>query len=128
MIKNEFSISVVFLCLFLGCAKISSDKIYSMSQIDKIPEYPGGLGEFYEYLNNNLSSPSLKDSISLLYRIEIDRNGIVKNISVINGYSFEFDENVKKVIKNSEKWTPGLKDNVEVPVFLDLPFLFLPSK
>lgn len=128
MIKNEFSISVVFLCLFLGCAKISSDKIYSMSQIDKIPEYPGGLGEFYEYLNNNLSSPSPKDSISLLYRIEIDRNGIVKNISVINGYSFEFDENVKKVIKNSEKWTPGLKDNVEVPVFLDLPFLFLPSK
>lgn len=128
MKKNEFFIFIVVLSLVLGCTRFSSDKIYSMSQVDKMPEYPGGLDIFYKYLNSELSSPSPKDSIYLLYRIQIDRNGIVKNTSVLSGYSFEFDENVKKVIENSEKWSPRIKDNVQVPVFFDLPFLFLPSK
>jgi len=121
-------IAVFSISLLSSCTKFSNEKIYSISQVDKIPEYPGGLNAFYEYLNEELSNPSPNDSIHLLYRIEIYRHGVINNISVLNGYNLDFDQRVKHVIVNSKKWSPGLKENIEVPVFLDLPFLFLPSE
>jgi hypothetical protein len=99
-----------------------------MDQVDTIPEYPGGLAEFYEYLNRELSNPSPRDSIFLLYRFEVNRYGIVENTSVLNGYNYEFDQKVQAALKNSIRWRPGLKENKEVIVFLDLPFVFLPSQ
>ena len=112
----------------ISCDDPRNVKIYSMDQVDTIPEYPGGLTEFYGYLNRELSNPSPRDTIFLLYRFEVNRSGIVENTSVLNGYGDEFDKKVQAALKNSKKWRPGVKENKEVTVFLDLPFVFLPSQ
>jgi|GEM_PF-5940028 len=124
----EYFSLILLIFGIISCNNSRNVKIHSMDQVDTIPKYPGGLAEFYEYLNRELSNPSPRDSIFLLYRFEVNRYGIVENTSVLNGYNYEFDQKVQTALKNSIRWRPGLKENTEVTVFLDLPFVFLPSK
>lgn len=124
---SRLRIYLLYFIFVLGCSASKDPEVYSMNDVDKMPEYPGGLQAFYEYLNKELDNPSSNDSIQVIFRFEINNHGILENISVVKGFNIEFDKRVEVVLYNSLQWSPGEKDNKKASVYLDLPFLFLPE-
>ena len=124
---SRLRISLLYFIFLLSCSASKDPEVYSMNDVDKMPEYPGGLQAFYEYLNKELDNPSSNDSIQVIFRFEINNHGILENISVVKGFNIEFDKRVEEVLYNSLQWSPSEKDNKKVSVYLDLPFLFLPE-
>lgn len=129
-IKNEFSanprgykkLSQLTVTGFAPTSAISDEheKVYDFVSIEKVPDFPGGMKKFYEYLGKSIKYPvtaqnnNVQGKIFLSFTVEKD--GQLNDVQVIRGLGSGLDEEALRVIKGSPKWNPGIQNGDPVRV------------
>ena len=102
----------------------SNDPVLS-SVLDRLPEYPGGIKKFYDYVGNNIEKPDVDESIgslNVIMSFVIERDGSMSDIKVLRSSDRNLEREAIRVLKSLKiKWSPGFKDGEKVRVLYTLP-------
>jgi periplasmic protein TonB len=75
--------------------------------------YPGGFAAWKKYLENNLKNDTPSDNAApegvykVNIRFKVDKEGNVSDITPLTKLGYGLEEEAIRVIKKSNKWTPG---------------------
>ncbi|WP_247236042.1 energy transducer TonB [Telluribacter sp. SYSU D00476] len=104
----------------------SEEKIYT--EVDKSPEFPGGVRAMYEYLARNIQYPTMaarnKVQGKVMTTFVVGEDGTIRDITVKSGVNKEVDQEAVRVIKRMPKWVPGELQGQRVAVQYNLPINF----
>ncbi|MUV02750.1 regulatory sensor-transducer, BlaR1/MecR1 family protein [Flavobacterium rakeshii] len=101
-----------------------SDEILSTAGLTLQPEYPGGMPQFYNYINENFTIPDVKENKTLKIYISfvVEKDGSMSNIKVLRDPGYGAGEEAIRVLKSvPEKWMPGEMDGKSVRSSFTLP-------
>lgn len=98
--------------------------------VDQQPEYPGGIGEFIQFVQRNLKYPSLAKNKGIEGKVYvsfvINKNGELEDIEAVKGIGFGCDSEAERVVAmSSGKWIPGSQEGKAVSVRMILPIMFV---
>lgn len=115
--------------VFLAGAAL--DSTTSVSKIEKMPEFPGGVQRLAEYIKSNINLPSGLDSTQLIDRMllsfVVQKDGSISGVKVLRSSGSEaVDAVALKTVSGMPKWSPALVDAKPVSVQYTLP-VALPS-
>jgi periplasmic protein TonB len=108
--------------------KIDTDKIYETSDVQKIPEFPGGEAAMQTYLRDNIKYPEdakkagIQGTVALSFVVE--KNGAISRIKILKDPGGGIGLEAVRVIKAMPRWQPGEIENVPVRVTFVLPLRF----
>lgn len=136
--RNSFSLTLdgeAFDINFLGGILGNNDKYHPQGEdkvfsgnVDKMPEYPGGVDALMDYLRGNLKYPESaknnKQEGRVFIGFVVEKDGSVTNISVLRGVCEDLDNEAIRVVKAMPKWNPGMKNGKSVRVQYTLPIVF----
>lgn len=94
------------------------------AELDYLPEYPGGIIKFREYIANNFEKPELDGvtTVKVLMSFVIEKDGSMTNIKVLRNPGYGLDVEAIRVLKSLKtKWKPGLKDGQKMRTQYNLP-------
>lgn len=130
---------------------IVSERIYENGEIisknidstfyrkEELPRFPGceemeldqnelkecSLRKLYEYIGIHINYPPKSRTRNIqgkaLVYFQVDKDGNIVNIKVLNGISKDIKKECLRVVKNMPRWTPGKVDGEPVKVGLNLP-------
>lgn len=96
--------------------------------VDNMPEFPGGLQQFYAYIAKNIRYPpgarASKTQGRVIISMIIERDGAVAEVKVIKSASRELDAEAVRVVSSSPKWNPGIQNGAAVRVQFAIPISF----
>jgi len=95
-----------------------------ISELDKMPEFPGGMSKFYTYVGNNFTRPELDAERTLRVYVSfvIEKDGSITDIIVKNDPGFGMGKEAIRVLKSLKtKWSPGIIDGKPVRTAYNLP-------
>jgi protein TonB len=103
---------------------IDDKGINSTTELDKLPEFPGGINKFYNYVGNNFEKPDIESTNT--YRIfvsfVIEKDGSMTDIKVIKDPGYGLGKEAIRVLKSLKtKWTPGIIGSKAVRTSYNLP-------
>jgi protein TonB len=109
-----------------GPAKIPVDPngITNAATLDYLPEYPGGIIKFREYIADNFEKPDIENitTIKVLMAFVIEKDGSMTDIKVLRNPGYGLDLEAIRVLKSLKtKWKPGLKDGQKMRTQYTLP-------
>jgi hypothetical protein len=95
-----------------------------------MPEYPGGIQAFYQYLEDNINWP--EEIYVYLYQMRsrehkvrvsfvIEKDGSLGDISLVKDLGLASLEEITRVLKACPKWKPGIQDGKKIRVKFALP-------
>jgi periplasmic protein TonB len=101
---------------------------HDIATVDELPEFPGGMKAWINYLRRNLVAPaSLEagESKTVIINFKVDTDGSITSFYVKQSAGREFDNEVMRVIKKMPKWKPAIKNGkpVAVPFFQPVTFV-----
>ena len=106
--------------------KADNDTVLSICEV--MPEFPGGMEKFMEFLSGNIKYPETAKDKNISGRVfiqfVIEKDGAVSNVKVMKGIGGGCDEEAVRVVKSMPKWKPGMQDGKPVRVNYTLPILF----
>lgn len=83
-------------------------KIYRSEELEKKPDFPGGMVKFYKYLENEYKSPKeegLQGKVYVTFVIDVD--GSLTDIKVLRDIGYGTKEEAIRVLSQCNKWIPG---------------------
>lgn len=93
--------------------------------LDRLPEYPGGIKKFYEYVGNNFEKPDIEEhlnGISVIMSFVIEKDGAMSSIKVLRSSDKNLEREAIRVLRSLKvKWTPGYKDGEKMRTLYTLP-------
>lgn len=98
--------------------------IVSTTQLDKLPEFPGGMKNFYTYVGKNFERPEIEGMSSLKVYVSfvIEKDGSMSTIKVSRDPGYGLGEEAVRVLKSLKtKWNPGIIDSKPVRTAYNLP-------
>jgi protein TonB len=94
-------------------------------ELDRLPEYPGGIKRFYQYVADNFEKPDVDDhlsSVSVLMSFVIEKDGTMTDIKVLRSVDKNLEREAIRVLKSLKvKWSPGFKDGEKMRTQYRLP-------
>ncbi len=100
-----------------------------ISDLDEMPEFPGGHLELAKYLQNNILYPdsAMKYNTQgkVYVRFQVKKDGSIDCVVVLKGIGYGCDVEAIRIIKKMPRWKPGLRDGEPVKVLYTLPINFL---
>ena len=93
-------------------------------ELDKLPEFPGGLNKFREYVGNNFEKPEIDNVaiVKVLMSFVIEKDGSMTDIKVLRNPGYGLDKEAIRVLKSLKtKWSPRIKDGKKVRTLYTLP-------
>lgn len=82
--------------------------IYNSSGVEVIPQFPGGITEFYKFIGSNFKTPNfsgLKGKLIIAFVINID--GSLTDIKIVKDIGYGTGIEAIRVLNLSPKWKPG---------------------
>lgn len=123
----------VILSLAIFAANVSyaqDDAVYS--QVDKSPEFPGGILKMYNFINKNLKYPeeAVKANVrgKVWAQLIIEKDGSINNVLILKGIGFGCDEEAERIFKSMPKWKAGIRDGEAVRTNFRMPISFILDK
>lgn len=113
----------------IPAAAKDENSVYSFSEAEKKPEFPGGLEMFYEFIAKNYiipQNPELKGG-RIFVQFVIEKDGAVTDVKVLRGLGFGTGEEAIRVLQRCPNWIPGeaggkpVKVMYSIPIKIDLP-------
>ncbi|GJM60685.1 energy transducer TonB [Persicobacter diffluens] len=96
--------------------------------VEEKPDFPGGVGEFYQYVSKAIKYPAQARRMGISGRVfvqfVVEKDGSITQVEVVKGIGGGCDEEAKRVISASPKWDPGKQRGVPVRVRMVLPIVF----
>ena len=92
--------------------------------LDKMPEFPGGLDQFYKYVGSNFEKPEIEATgiIKIYVYFVIEKDGSMTDIKVIKDPGYGLGKEAIRVLKSLKaKWTPGMMNSKPVRTAYNLP-------
>ena len=106
----------------------SQEVIKDFASVDVLPEFPGGMKGWGEYLQSALKYPeeAKKNKITgrVILSFTVLKNGSITDIKVLRGIGAGADEEAIRVVKESPKWKPGILKGEPVNVAYTMPIFF----
>jgi protein TonB len=103
---------------------VGSEPVLS-GTLDRLPEYPGGINKFYEYVGNNIEKPEIDEHLSMISVIMsfvIEKDGTMSNIKVLRSTDKNLEREAIRVLRSLKvKWAPGYKDGEKMRTLYTLP-------
>ena len=97
-------------------------KVYGINDVQKIPEFGGGLVGFYKFIAQNYKTPDeegLKGEVLVTFTVDID--GSLIDIKVIKDLGYGTGKEAIRVLKICPKWIPASQNNIPVRCQYSLP-------
>lgn len=102
-----------------------SDSIYAVKSVEVMPEYPGGMEKFLNFIGENYRVPSSVHANGISGRLVgtfvVEKDGSMTDFKIIEDLGYGTGEELIRVLKACEKWKPGLQDNKAVRVQYTIP-------
>lgn len=92
--------------------------------LDEQPEFPGGIGKFYQYVGDHFDKPEIENvsSVSVHVSFVIEKDGSMTDIKVLRNPGYGLDKEAIRVLKSLRtKWKPGIKNGQKVRTQYVLP-------
>ncbi|MES2543776.1 MAG: energy transducer TonB [Bacteroidota bacterium] len=103
---------------------VDPNALVSTALLDKLPEYPGGLTKFREFVGNNFERPDSEDgkNVTVLVYFVIEKDGTLTDVKVTRDPGFGLGKEAVRVLKSSKtKWKPGIMAGKPVRTAYTLP-------
>lgn len=98
-----------------------------VAALDKLPEYPGGIQQFYRYIGDNFKV-EVEDNMSVLMSFVIEKDGSITDIKVLRNPGYGLDREAIRVLKSLKtKWKPGFQNGQPVRTLYTLPIRVAPQ-
>lgn len=105
------------------------NNIYNTAGIEKKPDFPGGLMEFYKYIGQNFKTPDVKGLAGKVFvTFVVEKDGSIKDVKVLGDIGYGTGEEAIRVLKNSPNWIPAEQKGRKVRVLYSLPISIQPTK
>ncbi|MDF9829600.1 M56 family metallopeptidase [Parabacteroides sp. PF5-6] len=102
------------------------DKVYT--QVDVMPEFPGGDAELLKYISTNLKYPVIAFENGIQGRVvvsfTVEKDGSISGAEVVRSIDPSLDQEALRVINTLPKWTPGKNEGKIVRVKYTVPIQF----
>lgn len=90
--------------------------------VDVMPEFPGGIKKFLEYVGRNFEKPEIDETVTVLMSFVIEKDGSMTDIKVLRNPGYGLDKEAIRVLKSQKtKWKPGVKNGQPIRVLYTLP-------
>lgn len=117
---------------------IDNSSVFNMAGINVQPEFIGGKEKLYEFINQNLKTPTDCPKSKIYVNFIIEKDGSLSNIKILKWISPEDKEldprigklliaEVNRVLKESPKWEPGEQNGQKVRVLNSIPIIIIPT-
>ena len=103
---------------------LENNNTVGTKELDREPNFPGGLKDFYEYVGNHFEKQEIEEgeTVKVLVSFVIEKNGTMTDIDVIKKTTPDVDKEAIRVLKSLKtKWEPGYKDGEAVRTRYSLP-------
>lgn len=100
--------------------------INNTTELDKLPEFPGGIHKFYNYVGNNFEKPEIEGISTLRVYVSfvIEKDGSMTDIKVLRDPGFGLGKEAIRVLKSLKtKWSPGIINSKPVRTSYNLPIV-----
>lgn len=106
----------------------SDENLYNTSGIEVLPEYPGGISKFYQFIGDNYKTPTAVDFLGgkVYVSFIIEKDGSVANIKVLRDVAFGSGKEAIRVLELCPKWSPGKQNGQNVRCVYSLPIALQP--
>jgi protein TonB len=98
--------------------------VVNTAVLDKMPEFPGGINKFYNYVGNNFEKPEI-DAIAtfrVYVSFVIEKDGSMTDIKVVRDPGYGLGREAIRVLKSLKtKWSPGMIGSKPVRTAYNLP-------
>jgi TonB family protein len=96
--------------------------------IEQVPQFPGGINAFYEFLASNIQYPADSRKRASQGRVIIsfvvEKDGSLTNIHTVRGVDSSINAEAVRVIKLSPRWSPGIQNGHLARVAYSVPIAF----
>ena len=96
--------------------------------VERMPEPPGGMNGWNDYLIDNLTYPQAAKEANIEGTVYVafivDKEGNLANPEIVRGIGGSADEEAIRLINSSPKWTPGFQRETPVTVRMRVPIRF----
>lgn len=96
--------------------------------VENMPEFPGGLGQLYRYLGDNIKYPQIAKEIgtqgTVYINFIVEKDGSITGISLLRGIGGGCNEEALRVVQSMPHWKPGMQMGKPVRVSYNLPIKF----
>ena len=93
--------------------------------IEKQPEFPGGIGEFYKLVGMNFKIPKdvAKNKLQgkMVIEFMVERDGTLSDFKIVKDLDYALGDEAIRVMKLSPKWIPGSLDGKPARVKYTMP-------
>lgn len=124
MRKLLFVTIAFFAIQFVSAQETASDKdnlVYNSAGLEKKPEYPGGMEEFYNFISKNYNTPSESVKGNVYVTFIIEKDGSLSNIKILRDPGYGSGEEAKRVLLKCPNWIPGEKNGQKVRCTYSVP-------
>jgi periplasmic protein TonB len=100
--------------------------VVDIAVLDKMPEFPGGINKFYNYVGNNFEKPDIEatNTFRVYVSFVIEKDGSMTDIKVIRDPGFGLGKEAIRVLKSLKtKWSPGMISSKPVRTAYNLPIV-----
>ncbi len=108
--------------------QVDNDVVYSSSEVDQLPEFPGGKSALSQYLSENMRYPIIaaENGIqgTVICQFVVNADGSISDIKVLRSIDPYIDKEAIRLIQNMPNWNPGMLSNQKVKVLIqrNIPF------
>ncbi|MFT7249112.1 MAG: protein TonB [Arcticibacterium sp.] len=100
-----------------------------LTKVEMAPQFPnGGVKKMYEFINKNIKYPKAAQSANISGRVfvkfVVDKEGNVRNPSILKGIGFGADKETIRIVKMMPKWSQGKQNGEPVNIYLTMPIFF----
>jgi TonB family protein len=98
------------------------------TEVEQVPEFPGGLDAFGRFLGTNLRYPKAERDKGIQGRViatfVVETDGSLLGLKIARGISKGLDEESLRVLRQSPNWKPGIQNGKKVRVQYSVPISF----
>lgn len=102
--------------------------VKDFSELEVLPEFPGGEQAFYSFLGSELQYPSQAKSEGIegvVYtKFVISETGKISSVEILRSPNDELSEEAIRVVSSMPNWKPAVKDGKEVSAQYTIPIRF----
>ncbi len=98
--------------------------VLNVAILDKMPEFPGGINKFYNYVGNNFEKPEIEglNTLKVFVTFVIEKDGSMTDIKVLKDPGYGMGSEAIRVLKSIKtKWLPGMVNSKPVRTAYNLP-------
>lgn len=100
--------------------------VVNSAVLDKMPEFPGGINKFYNYVGNNFEKPEIDaiNTFRVYVSFVIEKDGSMTDIKVVRDPGYGLGREAIRVLKSLKtKWSPGMIGSKPVRTAYNLPIV-----